>query len=161
MGPLVHWGRVLKVCRRGITLCCGLPCVAQWPETGEAARKMNEALAKEKFRASQLQKRIFETTAKTYAGRGAVLHFEDNLEPAEVRLLADAIGQVCGGRAAVFSGNDTEGFAYAMVDHSQDLRPFGKEMITALCGRGDGKPNFQQGRVAATHGEIEAFFEKD
>ena len=134
---------------------------AQWPETGEAARKMNEALAKEKFRASQLQKRIFETTAKTYAGRGAVLHFEDNLEPAEVRLLADAIGQVCGGRAAVFSGNDTEGFAYAMVDHSQDLRPFGKEMITALCGRGGGKPNFQQGRVAATHGEIEAFFEKD
>ena len=134
---------------------------AQWPETGEAARKMNEALAKEKFRASQLQKRIFETTAKTYAGRGAVLHFEDNLEPAEVRLLADAIGQVCGGRAAVFSGNDTEGFAYAMVDHSQDLRPFGKEMITALCGRGGGKPNFQQGRVAATHGEIEAFFEKN
>ena len=134
---------------------------AQWPETGEAARKMNEALAKEKFRASQLQKRIFETTAKTYAGRGAVLHFEDNLEPAEVRLLADAIGQVCGGRAAVFSGNDTEGFAYAMVDHSQDLRPFGKEMITALCGRGGGKPNFQQGRVAATRGKIEAFFEKD
>ena len=134
---------------------------AQWPETGEAARKMNEALAKEKFRASQLQKRIFETTAKTYAGRGAVLHFENNLEPAEVRLLADAIGQVCGGRAAVFSGNDTEGFAYAMVDHSQDLRPFGKEMITALCGRGGGKPNFQQGRVAATRGKIEAFFEKD
>lgn len=131
---------------------------AQWQETGEAARKMNEALAKEKFRASQLQKRIFENTAKTYEGCEAVLHFEQDLEPVEVRLLADAIGQVCCGRAAVFSGGDEVGYAYAMVDHREDLRAFGKEMTTALRGRGGGKPNFQQGRVSASRVEIEKFF---
>ena len=131
---------------------------AQWQETGEAARKMNEALAKEKFRASQLQKQIFENTAKAYEGCEAVLHFEQDLEPLEVRLLADAIGQVCGGRVAVFSGSDEAGYAYAMVDHREDLRAFGKEMTTALRGRGGGKPNFQQGRVSASRVEIEKFF---
>ena len=131
---------------------------AQWQETGEAARKMNEALAKEKFRASQLQKQIFENTAKAYEGCEAVLHFEQDLEPLEVRLLADAIGQVCGGRVAVFSGSDEAGYAYAMVDHREDLRAFGKEMTTALRGRGGGKPNFQQGRVSVSRVEIEKFF---
>ena len=47
-----------------------------------------------------------------------------------------------------------------MVDHQDDLRLFGKEMTTALHGRGGGKPNFQQGRVAAKRQEIEAFFAK-
>ena len=45
-----------------------------------------------------------------------------------------------------------------MVDHNNDLRPFGKEMTGVLKGRGGGKPNFQQGRVAAKRREIEQFF---
>jgi len=133
---------------------------AKWMETGEAARKMNEVLAKEKFHAAQLQKQVFENVAKSYVNKETVLHIEKELEPAEVRLLADAIGQVCSGRVAVFSGTDGEGYAYAMIDHDGDLRAFGKEMTAALGGRGGGKPNFQQGRVAATRQQIETFFEK-
>ena len=133
---------------------------AMWTETGEAARKMNEVLAGEKYRSAQLQKRIFETIAKDYVNCKNVLHFEPDLEPAQVRTLADAIAQRCEGVVAVFSGADGEGYAYAMVDHQDDLRLFGKEMTTALHGRGGGKPNFQQGRVAAKRQEIEAFFAK-
>ena len=132
---------------------------AKWMETADAARKMNETLAKEKLRGAQLQKQIFENIAGGYKDRGDVLHFEPGLEPVEVRLLADAIGQACGGRAAVFSGTDTAGYAYAMVDPGSDLRSFGKEMTAALQGRGGGKPNFQQGRVSATRQEIRQFFE--
>ena len=131
---------------------------ARWPETGEAARKMNEALAQEKYRAQQLQKRIFENVARDYAGQERVLHFEEGLEPVQVRMLADAIGQVCSGFAAVFSGTDGDGYAYAMVARQGDLRPLGKAMTAALQGRGGGKPNFQQGRVMAARREIEAFF---
>lgn len=131
---------------------------AQWPETGEAARKMNEMLAAEKFRSAQLQKRVFENIAKDYHGQNSVLHFEPGLESAQVRMLADAIAQCCEGRVAVFSGTEEEGYAYAMVDHNNDLRPFGKEMTGVLKGRGGGKPNFQQGRVAAKRREIEQFF---
>jgi len=132
---------------------------AKWYETGEAARKINEALANEKFRVSQLQKRIFETIAQGYEGAVDVLHFEADLEPVQVRMLADAIGQVCSGSAAVFSGVDGDGYAFAMVTRDGDLRPLGKTMTAALQGRGGGKPSFQQGRVMATRQEIEAFFE--
>ena len=133
---------------------------AVWSETGDAAKRMNEALSAEKYRAAQLQKRIFATIAEGYENSKNVLHFEPALESVEIRMLADAIGQVCHGRAAVFSGTEEEGYAFAMVDHSTDLRAFGKEMTAALHGRGGGKPNFQQGRVSATRREIEYFFEK-
>ena len=133
---------------------------AQWFETGEAARKMNEALSGEKFRMAQLQKRIFEMIAEDYVNFENVVYFEQDLDSAQVRMLADAIAQRCDGTVAVFSGTEEEGYAYAMVDHKNDLRTFGKEMTAALNGRGGGKPNFQQGRVAAKRQEIEAFFAK-
>ena len=133
---------------------------AKWPETGEAARKMNEALAAEKYKAAGLQRKVFESIAKSYANCGDVVHFEDGLEAAEVRMLADAVAEVCGGMAAVFSGSDGAGYGFAMVTRQGDLRALGKEMTAALQGRGGGKPNFQQGHVSAARQEIENFFEK-
>ena len=133
---------------------------AKIAETGAAARKMNEMLAEEKFRSTQLQKRIFQTIADDYVNQGTVVHFEDGLDSAMVRQLADAIAECCGGTAAVFSGRDGEGYAFALIDLANDLRPLGKEMTAALQGRGGGKPNFQQGRVNATRQQIEAFFIK-
>ena len=133
---------------------------AKWPETGEAARKMNEALSAEKYRAAGLQKRVFEAIAKSYVNLGDVVHFEDGLESAEVRILADVIAEHCGGTAAVFSGADGEGYGFAMVSRVGDLRALGKEMTAALGGRGGGKPNFQQGRINATRTQIKQFFDR-
>ena len=133
---------------------------AKWPETGDAARKMNEALAAEKYRAAGLQKRIFEGIAKSYVNLGDVVHFESGLDSAEVRQLADLIADHCGGMAAVFSGEDASGYSFAMVARTGDLRPLGKAMTAALSGRGGGKPNFQQGRVNASRQEIETFFKE-
>lgn len=133
---------------------------AKWPETGAAAQRMNEQLAAEKYRVSSLQKRIFESISENYVNQGSVVHFEDGLEAVEIRQLADAIASTCGGMAVVFSGKDDEGYAFALIDQHEDLRPVGKSMTAALNGRGGGKPNFQQGRVNATRKEIEAFFKK-
>ena len=126
--------------------------------TGEAARRMNEVLAQQKYRIAGLEKQIFILTAKGYAGRGDVVHFEEDLEPAAVRDLADAIGEVCGGTAAVFSGSDGSGYSYCLVSRQGDLRQLGKAMTQALRGRGGGKPGFQQGRVQAAKSEIVEFF---
>ena len=131
---------------------------AKIAETGAAARKMNELLTEEKFRSGQLLKRIFESIANNYVNQGTVVHFETGLDSAMVRQLADAIAERCGGTAAVFSGSDGEGYAFALINPVEDLRPLGKAMTAALQGRGGGKPNFQQGRVSATRKEIEAFF---
>ena len=131
---------------------------AKWPETGAAARKMNEALAEEKYRSACLQKQIFEFVAKNYVNQRNVVHFETGLDSVCVRQLADAIADRCSGMAAVFSGSDEAGYAFAMVTRDGDLRTIGKAMTAALGGRGGGKPNFQQGRVTAPRSEIEAFF---
>ena len=133
---------------------------AQITETGAAARRMNEVLGECKFRMTGLEKRIFAGIASGYAGRGDVVHFEDGLDSAAVRELADAIAENCGGTAAVFSGSDEAGYAYCLVTRSGDLRELGKEMTKKLNGRGGGKTNFQQGRVMAARPEIEAFFVK-
>ncbi len=47
-----------------------------------------------------------------------------------------------------------------MGQEGGDLRAFVKEMNAALQGRGGGKPNFAQGRVAAKRADIEEYFGK-
>ena len=131
---------------------------ARIQETGAAARRMNEVEAQLKYQVAGLQKRIFETIAAGFAGKGDVVHFEEALDSTAVRELADAIADACGGTAAVFSGSEEEGYAFCLVSRSGDLRQLGKDMTRALNGRGGGKPSFQQGRVQAAKTEIEAFF---
>ena len=131
---------------------------AKITETGEAARKMNDALAAEKFRSTGLQKQLFRHTAAGYANRENILHFEPNLEPALVRDLADMIADQVTGMAAVFSGADGDGYNFCLMTRTGDLRAFGKAMTQTLGGRGGGKPIFQQGKVTATESQIRAFF---
>ena len=131
---------------------------AKITDTGAAARKMNEALAAEKFRCTGLQRQLFRFIADSYVNQENILHFAEDLEPALVRDLADAIADRVSGMAAVFSGTDEAGYSYCLVTRNGDLRAFGKAMTQALSGRGGGKPNFQQGRVNAPKEAIEQFF---
>ena len=134
---------------------------AQITETGMAARRMNETLEQEKLRYAALQKKLFGFIVESYVNFGNVLHFEEDLDSVQIRILADAIAESCGGRAAVFSGTEETGYAFALVIREGDLRPFGKAMTAALNGRGGGKPIFQQGRVGASRAEIETFFREN
>ena len=133
---------------------------AQWQETGEAARKMNDLLSQYKFRITALERQIFAATAAGYAGTGDVVHFEAGLDNVAVRELADAIAQVCGGTAAVFSGSDDAGYAFCLVSRTDDLRPLGKDLTRSLNGRGGGKPDCQQGRLQSPREAIAAFFSR-
>lgn len=127
-------------------------------ETGAAARKMNEALAAEKYRANGLQKQVFAAIAAEYADQGDVIYFAHDLQPGLVRDLADAIAAVCGGTAAVFSGTDEEGYSVCLVNKSEDVKKLGKSMADTLNGRGGGKTGYFQGSVKATKEEICNFF---
>ena len=125
--------------------------------TGEAALRMNEALAAEKMRATGLQNRLLDKVAESYVNQERVLHFESGLDGNGLRYLADRIAGLCNGRVAVFSGE--EGcYAYCLAQRNGDLRELNKTMTAALNGRGGGKPQFQQGTVRATRAGIEAFF---
>ena len=130
---------------------------AKMPETGNAAQRMNEALAAEKFRSASLEKRLFSSIAATYKGKGDVVLFEDGLAPGAVRDLADAIASCCGGTAAVLSGEDGN-FSVCLVNKNGDVKALGTAMNKALNGRGGGKPGYFQGSLKATRAQIEAFF---
>lgn len=126
-------------------------------ETGEAAKKLLDTLAAEKLRSAHLQKQVLEGIAQSYVNQSDVLHFADGLEPGAVRDLADRISRVCSGYAAVFSPKEG-GFSYCIAAQEGDLRQLGKDMNTALGGKGGGKPNFQQGTVTANKTQIREFF---
>jgi len=127
-------------------------------ETGSAAGQLTQQLSREKFRSAALEKRLFTGIAKSYVNHIDVVHFEDGLTPGSVRELADAIAEVCGGVAAVFSGNDMDGYSVCMISKTGDVRELGKAMNEALNGRGGGKPGAFQGSVKATRTQIESFF---
>ncbi len=131
---------------------------AQPGQTGQAAQRMNELLAQQKFRIGQLERQIFQSIAAGYAGQKNVVHFEEALDGAALRELTDLIAGQCSGTAAVFGGSDETGYGFCLISRTEDLRSLGKSMTQALQGRGGGKPNCQQGRVQAKKAEIEAFF---
>lgn len=129
-------------------------------ETGEAARKMNEALAQEKLRSAGLEKQVFDSIAAGFAGAGDVLYFADGVSTAGIRELADRMASVCGGTAAVFSEREEGGYNVCLVNKTEDVKTLGQAMSAALDGRGGGKPGFFQGSVRADKEQIRAFFRK-
>ena len=126
---------------------------AKMLETGEAAAKMNDLLAAEKLRANTLQTALFDLQAKAFADKGNVWHFADGLAPAQIRDLADKIADVCGGWAAVLSGEE-ENYSICIVSRHGDVKAIGQQ----LGARGGGKPGFFQGNLRAPKAQIQAMF---
>ena len=127
-------------------------------ETAAAVARMAAELADTKLSLGSAQQKYFESLAESFRNLGNVFLFEDGLTPDALRRLGVEIMEVCGGRCAVFSGTDAEGYKYAVGEKDGDLRQFVKNMNTLLNGRGGGKPFFAQGSVTASRAEITAFF---
>ena len=123
-----------------------------------AVHRLESELAAAKARAAALEDSLFAVWAGEYAGEGNLLLFKDGLTPDGLRRLTGLLTEKREGRCAVFSGNDQEGYKYAVGEKDGDLRVLVKEMNTVLNGRGGGKPFFAQGSVQAAKAEIEQFF---
>ena len=126
-------------------------------ETGEAARHMNDLLSEEKYRTVAVRKKYFSLLAQKYQNTDLALCFEPDLEPGAVRELATAISEVCGGVAAVFSGQDDIGYSLCLAGDAQKVKELGDSLAAKLRARGGGKPGFYQGSIPANAAEITAF----
>lgn len=133
---------------------------AKVKETARAVKNLAAELETQKGRLFALESAQFEAKARELAGRGDVLVRMDDLSPDGVRRCAIAVQETCGGRAAVFSGDDDTGYKYAVGQKDGDLRAWVKELNSALSGRGGGKPGFVQGSVSAKWDEIVAFMSR-
>ena len=127
-------------------------------QTHAAVERLKGELESVKLRAATLETADFARKGAEYAGKGDVVLFEGDMSADSVRRLCDAVLDTCGGRCAVFAGEDGN-FKYAIGIREGDIRPLIKELNGALNGRGGGKPNFAQGSVAAKEADIQAFFE--
>ena len=133
---------------------------AKFDATYAAAKRMQDELVATSYRLTAMENRVFAATAEKYEGEADVLIFEEGLSPDAVRRLADALMSRCSGLCAVFSGDEANGYKYAICKKDGDLRSLVKEMNLTLRGRGGGKPFFAQGSVSCTEEEIKTFFGK-
>ena len=126
-------------------------------ETGAAATRMNEALAAEKFRANALEKQLYRTIARNYAGQEIAVHFEEAMTPAANRALCDTLAQYVT-LAVTLSGKDGAGYSICIVSQTADAKAIGTAATAALGGRGGGRREAFQGNTPATRQEIVNFF---
>ena len=129
-------------------------------ETAQAVERIAGELEQAKYARVGWEMRWLAARIEGLRNAGDVLLFEEGLGPDSLRKLCAEGLEVCGGRCAVFSGSDRDGYAYAVGQKDGDLRGFVKDLNAALNGRGGGKPGFAQGRVAARRAEIEEYFAK-
>ena len=127
-------------------------------QTAAAVERLQGELESVKLRCADLETADCARKAREYAGKGDVLLLEGPMSADSVRRLCDAVLDTCGGRCAVFAGEEGN-YKYAIGVREGDVRPLVKELNTVLCGRGGGKPNFAQGSIAAEERAIRTFFE--
>lgn len=126
-------------------------------ETAEAVARMQGELAELRARLGEIEAREFSHRASILRGVGDVLLFEEAMAPDSICRLAARVMESCGGRCAVFSGEEGN-YRYAIGQQDGQLKQLTIELNRALNGQGGGKPNFVQGSVRATRREIEDFF---
>ena len=127
-------------------------------ETAAAVERLMGENEQLKSRLISMEDAHFSALAQEHTGKENVVLFQDGLSPDGLRRLCDKILQVCGGRCACFSGDEQNGYKYAIGEKDGDLRTLVKELNQTLHGRGGGKPAFAQGSLNASRAEIEVFF---
>lgn len=131
---------------------------AKTEEITEAVERTLEKLKESAYAYSALKKELFALKAKDAEGE-KFLAFDDSGSADDARVFSDMLAEKVG-IAAVFSGDDENGYKYAITARNSDVREIGKSLNAACSGRGGGKPDMVQGSVAATKEQIEDFWNK-
>ena len=129
---------------------------AKADEITPAVERVLAQLHEERYKFTQLKKQLFEIKAKEYDGSDCCV-FDDGGNAEEARIFSDMLAEKVG-VAAVFSGNDTEGYKYVVTSRNADVRDIGNKLRAAYNARGGGKPEMIQGSVVATKEQLEKFW---
>ena len=128
-------------------------------ETSAVVERLLNENQQLKIKLSESENNMLDMIAENYVGISEkIVLNKKNLTPDTVRKLAAALIEQNSGLVAVFSGDEENGYKYAVAQKDGDLKQLVKDMNTALNGRGGGKPFFTQGSVNAKWDEINAFF---
>ena len=129
---------------------------AKTGEVADAVTKLKDRMSREHLKYNELKKKYYELKIESSDAGNAVI-FDDSGSADDARMIADMLADKFGTGIA-FSGDDENGYKYAVVVRDGDAREKGKAINAALNGRGGGKPEMVTGTVAASEAEIKAFF---
>ncbi len=131
---------------------------AKTEEVVSAVERVQAQLYEARFKYNALKKELFAAKCESIEGEFCCM-FDSSGEAEDARVFCDLLADKVK-IAAVFSGDDENGYKYAIGSRTEDVRTMGKELNSACNGRGGGKPDMVQGSVVATKEQIEAFFNK-
>lgn len=126
-------------------------------ETAVEVERLQEELAIKKAKIAELEQKFLEQKVETLDVSGEIVCLFEETDPVMTRELVNLLLKKGAKMAAVFSGNEREGYRYVLGSRSLDVRKNGKLLNEAFHGRGGGKPEMVQGTVQGKREEIEAF----
>lgn len=129
---------------------------AKQEDVVEAVKRLETEIAAQKekikrFQEQYLKKYLSELTQDI----PLALVFEEELDTAAMRHFVNDAMKITGGICGVFVGNDTDGYRYVLGSSQRDILTVSKELNSACCGKGGGKPPMVQGSLKGTREEIE------
>ena len=149
-----------------VSMLCGFRALADYREKEESVKKISVLLSAKENEVAQevakLKEEMLSQKNKMYEMQKTLLKYkvneiEDNQEIAAVfdseldgngpREMMNMILGKNIGIAAVFAGNDHDGYRYVMGSKTVDVRPFAKCLNEQFQGRGGGKPEMVQGSL--------------
>lgn len=126
-------------------------------ETAVEVERLQEELAMKKAKIAELERKFLEQKVETLDISSEIVCLFEETDPVMTRELVNLLLKKGAKMAAVFSGNEREGYRYVLGSRSLDVRENGKLLNEAFRGRGGGKPEMVQGTVQGKREEIEAF----
>lgn len=126
-------------------------------ETAVEVERLQEELAMKKAKIAELERKFLEQKVETLDVSSEIVCLFEETDPVMTRELVNLLLKKGAKMAAVFSGNEREGYRYVLGSRSLDVRENGKLLNEAFHGRGGGKPEMVQGTVQGKREEIEAF----
>ncbi len=130
-------------------------------ETAEAVRRLMNENEKLKAKSSELCRELAKMkAAEIEQTEGNICLFDNILDDVSRRELINEAVKKCGGIAAVFSGNDEQGYRYIIGSRTVDLKKAAKSINEGISGRGGGSAEMIQGSCTACSLTIQNFLIK-
>lgn len=127
-------------------------------EIAPAVRKILDEQQRQKERIAELSMALAaEKAAHVEETEGNICVFDNVLDEVATRELVNLLVPKCGGIAAVFHGDDENGYRYVMGSRSVNLRSAGREINAGIKGKGGGSPEMIQGRAEEKAAGIKEF----
>lgn len=127
-------------------------------EIAPAVRKILDEQQRQKERIAELSMALAaEKAAHVEETEGNICVFDNVLDEVATRELVNLLVPKCGGIAAVFHGDDENGYRYVMGSRSVNLRSAGREINAGIKGKGGGSPEMIQGRAEEKAAGIKGF----